>query len=210
MSDVQPSNTEFRRLLDVVGDLAAEVRSLKERQGPGHDVRLYTVPTSPPAAGPPVLPAPGPAPGPAPEVLPEAARLHRAIAYDKMERILAKDAAVYLRDPLMEACHAITEMPLRPKAGTLILFKSTETTKSEDWRAHGYRWKQCSGGKTVLQTLHYITFNIVTPDHPLPRGTNLFSMRAYKDSERPHLTLLHFIGDHNIAVDFPHGNSKGM
>ena len=112
MSDVHPSNTEFRRLLDVVGDLAAEVRSLKERQGPGHDVRLYTVPTSPPAAGPPVLPAPGPAA----EVLPEAARLHRAIAYDKMERILAKDAAVYLRDPLMEACHAITEMPLRPKA----------------------------------------------------------------------------------------------
>ena len=133
-----------------------------------------------------------------------------AIAYDKMERILAKDAAVYLRDPLMEAWHAVTEMPLRPKAGTLILFKSTEATKSEDWRAHGYRWKQCSGGKNVLQTLHYTTFNIVTPDHPLPRGTNLFTMQAYTDRERPHLTLLHFMGDHNVAVDFPHGNSKGM
>ena len=122
MSDVQPSNTEFRRLLDVVGDLAAEVRSLKERQGPGHDVRLYTVPTSPPAAGPPVSPAPGPAPEA--EVLPEAARLHRAIAYDKMERILAKDAAVYKRSI----------------DGSLPCYNR---------------------------------------DHPLPRGTNLFSMRAH-------------------------------
>ena len=54
----------------------------------------------------------------------------------------------------MELPHAITEMPLKPKAGTLILFKATDPSKSEDWRAHGYRWKQkliptCKNGSTT-------------------------------------------------------------
>ena len=40
-------------------------------------------------------------------------------------------------------------------------------SKSEDWRAHDYRWKQCSGGKHVMQTLHYKDHNIVTPDHDM-------------------------------------------
>ena len=33
-----------------------------------------------------------------PDVLPEAACLHRPIAFDWLEQILAKDAAVYLKD----------------------------------------------------------------------------------------------------------------
>ena len=41
-----------------------------------------------------------------------------------------------------------------------------------------------------MQTLHYKDHNIVTPDHPLPRGTSAFTMRSYKD------------------VDFPHGKAK--
>ena len=37
-----------------------------------------------------------------PPILPEAARLHPAIDYDRTERILAKDAVVYLQDPAFE------------------------------------------------------------------------------------------------------------
>ena len=167
---------------------------------------MYTVPAAAVEQHAPPQPVPE---GEIPPVLPEAARLHRAIAYDKTERILAKDAAVYLQDPALEERYAITEMPLKPLGGTLILFKGTVTENSnttEDWRAHGYRWKQINGGKNVLQSLHYNTHNIVTKD--LPRGSPAFTMRSYKCSTRPHLTLLHFLGDHTAAVDFPHGNAK--
>ena len=110
MSDVQPSKQEFSRLIGLVGDLAAQIQRLQDQQGPGHEVRAYTVPAA--AVEQPAPPQPVPdaaaaaAEGELPPVLPEAARLHRAIAYDKTERILAKDAAVYLQDPAFEERYA--------------------------------------------------------------------------------------------------------
>ena len=59
--------------------------------------------------------------------------------------------AEYLQNPEMEDRHAITKMPLKPKEGTLILIKGREDDGTvENWRAHGYRWKQINGGKDVL------------------------------------------------------------
>ena len=123
MSDVQPSKQEFSRLIGLVGDLAAQIQRLQDQQGPGHEVRAYTVPAAAVEQPPQPVPdaAAAAAEGELPPVLPEAARLHRAIAYDKTERILAKDAAVYLQDPAFEERYALTEMPLKPLGGTLIL-----------------------------------------------------------------------------------------
>ena len=56
--------------------------------------------------------------------------------------------------------------------------------------------------------IHYNNLSIVTPDFPLPRGTSGFTMRSYKEKAQPHLTLFHFLGNHTIAQDFPHGNAK--
>ena len=195
MVDVQPSKQEFSRLLGIDGDLATQIQQLQDQQGPGHELRVYTVPATvvqQPAPPQPVTDtAAAAAEGELPPLLPEAARLHPAISYDKTERILAKDAAVYLQDPAFEERYAIKEMPLKPLSGTLILFKGTVTADrntTEDWRAHVYRWKQINGGKDVLITIHYNTHNIVTKDFPLQRGSPVFTMRSYKCSTRPNLT----------------------
>ena len=79
--------------------------------------------------------------------------------------------------------HAISQRPLKPKSGSIFIIKSKDKLTSEDWRSHGYRWLSVNGIKD-------------------------FTMRSYIDETKPMYALLHFIGDHKKAVDFPHKGSK--
>lgn len=79
---------------------------------------------------------------------------------------------------------------------------------TDDWRVDGYRWYQ-NGTKLIPSSdpkFRKIYFSIV-----LPSGRDLkFKRLAYFLLNDKHKrVLIHYTGDSDVAVDFPHGNSKG-
>ena len=77
----------------------------------------------------------------------------------------------------------------------------------DDWKCDQYRWFQ-NGSKripksgSVVQKIYYVC---VTPN-----GNNAtFKRLAYSLlDDTNNFSLIHYLGDHNVAVPFPHGNSK--
>jgi len=75
---------------------------------------------------------------------------------------------------------------------------------SLDWRIDGYRWFQ-NGTKLIPKNNPKICFVCV-----LPTGSDTrFRKYAYfAEDTQVEVVLLHYLGDEEIVVDFPHGNSN--
>ena len=138
------------------------------------------------------------------EVLPEHARPFQALAFDKNVPLVIFDALEYLKDE----SKAICEMPYKPKAGEVYLFKAKSKKEMNNWRAIGHRFYQARGGKWICGGMvQRRVFNIVTPTSG-KLGINDFQMFSWTHRDDPLVTLVQFVGDHTVSVDFPHKNSK--
>ena len=99
-------------------------------------------------------------------------------------------------------------MPFKPKAGEIYLFKAKSQKEMNNWRAIGHRFYQARGGKWICGGLiQRRTFNIVTPTSG-KAGVTDFQMFSWTHRDDPLTTLVQFVGDHTVSVDFPHKNSK--
>ena len=99
-------------------------------------------------------------------------------------------------------------MPFKPKAGEIYLFKAKSQKEMNNWRAIGHRFYQARGGKWICGGLvQRLTFNIVTPTSG-KTGVTDFQIFSWTHRDDQLTTLVLFVGDHTVSVDFPHKNSK--
>jgi len=94
-----------------------------------------------------------------------------------------------------------------PVAGTTYLFAWSEESHSGDWRADGYRWRQCgtksvSFGSNVVTKKYFHAFN--GPNS----WTSEFCRFAFFDIAHPNAVVVQYTGDEKVAAQFPHGNAK--
>ena len=138
------------------------------------------------------------------DVVPENARPFQPIAFDKNKPLTVLEVL----DFFQEESKSISEMPFKPKAGVVLLFKAKSEKENNNWRANGHRWYQGRGGRWILDgLLHRRVSNIVTPTSG-KTGVNDFQMISWTHKEKPLCTLVQFCGDDKLSVDFPHKNSK--
>ena len=98
-------------------------------------------------------------------------------------------------------------MQYKPKAGKVILFKAESDKSTNDWRANGHRWFQGNGGRWTSDRVKRRVANLVTPTSNR-RGTPDFQMFSWTHRDKSLVTLVQFIGNDSLSVDFPHKNSK--
>ena len=128
----------------------------------------------------------------------------KALFYDKKEILSLKEA----HDIFEKEKDVITEMPNKPSAGEVFLFKAKNESSLNDWRSNGHRWFQANGGRWAYNGLLLRKVShCVTPESGR-KGTNKFQMISWSHKDKPMLTLVQFVGDHTLSVDFPHGNAK--
>ena len=76
-----------------------------------------------------------------------------------------------------------------------------------DWHIDGYHWFQ-NGSKLIPSNdpkIHKIYFVCMSPSGK----NNRFRRFAYFEfGVQTNLILLHYVGDHQIALEYPHGNSR--
>ena len=123
----------------------------------------------------------------------------QSICYNIKEPISLIEALEYFNDE----SKAINEMPDKPSDGEVILFKAKDISYGNDWSSNGHRWYQANGGRWALggQLKRKIS-HCVTPDTD-KKGTNSFMMISWNHWDKPLFTLVQFVGDHTISVDFP-------
>ena len=99
-------------------------------------------------------------------------------------------------------------MPYKPESGQVFLYRAKDDSSKNNWRSNGHRFIQTNGGRWCYNgMLRRRISHLVTPESGR-QGTNKFMMISWIHKEKPDLTLLQFVGDHTLSVDFPHGNSK--
>ena len=138
------------------------------------------------------------------DVLPEIARPFQPIAFDQRKPLPIHEALAYFD----HEDKAITQMPFKPKSGEVLLFKAKSAKHMNDWRSTGQRWYQCNGGSSCMKGLmKRKVANIVTPSSG-KNGVSTFQRISWTHREKPMLTLIQYVGDDSVSVDFPHKNSK--
>ena len=138
---------------------------------------------------------------PEPEIITEP---FKSIYYDRKDILTLAEA----HDLFEDESKAIMEMPNKPTSGEVILFKAKNESCINNWRSNGHRFVQANGGRRAYNGLLLRKVsNCVTPDSG-KKGTNAFQMISWTHRDKPMLTLMQFVGDHMVSVDFPHGNSK--
>lgn len=99
--------------------------------------------------------------------------------------------------------------PIKPKAGEAHLFVPASPEEQDNWKCDQYRWlnygsKEIPKRDPLVKKLFYIGKN--------PEGkTNKFQRHAFTligDQRFPKPVLVHYIGDENVMIDHPHGNTK--
>ena len=138
------------------------------------------------------------------EALPETARPYQPIAFNQKKPLNINQALKYFE----EEEKSITEMPLKPKAGEVILFRAKSSAHLQDWRSTGQRWYQINGGTTSMKgMIKRKVSNIVTPTSG-ERGLPTFQRICWTHRDKPMLVLVQYVGDDSVSIDFPHKNSK--
>ena len=132
------------------------------------------------------------------------ARPYQALFYDKTKPLSLTEASKLFENE----SKAIEEMPHKPSGGEVFLFKGKTSQYENDWRTDGHRMVQINGGRWAYNGLLLRKVSsLVTPDSG-PKGTNLFQRISWNHKLQPQLTLIQYVGNHSLSVDFPHGNSK--
>ena len=138
------------------------------------------------------------------EVLPENARPYQSLAFNEKKPLSIQAALKYFD----QEDKAITKMPFKPKGGEVLLFKAISSKNMNDWRSNGYRWNQGNGGRVCLDgQIKRRVANLVTPTSG-KKGIPDFQRISWSHRDHPMLTLVQFVGDETLSVDFPHKNSK--
>ena len=105
------------------------------------------------------------------------------------EKIFSFDDAF---EYFIDETKAVQDMPQKPAAGRIILFKETENSIG-DWRGNGYRWRATRAiwGKDGLLK-RKIAFCITTD------SGNTGTDQSWSHRDKP-FVLVQFVGDHTIA-----------
>ena len=76
----------------------------------------------------------------------------------------------------------------------------------DDWRCDQYRWINQGVAKLPRRDpcLKKMYFDVDTPNG----SSKEFQKHCYQLLNDPTLTLIHYLGDDKVAVEFPHGNAK--
>ena len=136
--------------------------------------------------------------------LPVIARPYQALFYDKTKPLSLTEASKLFE----KESKAIEEMPHKPSGGEVFLFKGKTSQYENDWRTDGHRMVQINGGRWAYNGLLLRKVSsLVTPDSG-PKGTNLFQRISWNHKLQPQLTLIQYVVNQSLSVDFPHGNSK--
>ena len=102
--------------------------------------------------------------------------------------------------------HTVSIPELYSKSSSTHTF--SELVSTDDWSSDQYRWVnqgvRSLPKKNPLVRKSY--FQVHTPDGP----SKEFTRHAYQllPPNSSSITLVHYIGNENAAVDFPHGNQK--
>ena len=96
----------------------------------------------------------------------------------------------------LDETKAIQDMPQKPAAGRIILFKENKHSIG-DWRGNGYRWvaRRALLGKDGLLKRRIAFCKTSDTGN---KGTDQFIMVSWSHRDKP-LVLVQFVGDHNIA-----------
>ena len=138
------------------------------------------------------------------EYIPENARPFQPVAFDKTKPLSIEEAMDFLKDE----SKSISQMPFKPKAGEVILYKAVSEKTINDWRANGHRWFQGNGGRwTSDGQIKRRVASLVT-ESSSRRGVTDFQMFSWAHKDKPLLTLVQFVGNDSLSVDFPHKNNK--
>ena len=138
------------------------------------------------------------------EILPENARPYQSLAFNEKNPLSIHAALKYFD----QEEKAITQMPFKPKGGEVLLFKAISSKNMNDWRSNGYRWNQGNGGRVCLNgQIKRRVANLVTPTSG-KKGIPDFQRISWSHRDHPMLTLVQFVGDETLSVEFPHKNSK--
>nr|XP_047135375.1 uncharacterized protein LOC124805788 [Hydra vulgaris] len=91
-----------------------------------------------------------------------------------------------------------------PKAGEVYVVQVNNG--KDDWRADGYRWKQNGRSKIPRGLPLYTKLHFATVT---PTGTScVFQKFVYRDLSRTDVVVVHYIGNHELAILMPHGNCR--
>lgn len=99
------------------------------------------------------------------------------------------------------------QVPLRPKSGFTYIFEQVGKSKLGDWRADGYRWRQNACKQFQWEDVSCKRYYFKLQIGPKNYST-LFAKQAISCPTFPNKTLIWYVGDDSIVVDFAHGNKK--
>jgi hypothetical protein len=105
---------------------------------------------------------------------------------------------------LKENGQYVDRMPFKAPSATLWRFKKF----NNDWSEQGYGWVEAGGVRTLKDGLQKRSFNIRTPETDPKRGDKGFQMFVWFLQETPSTAIIQFVGNSDLAVDMPHGNTR--
>ncbi|CAF1336470.1 unnamed protein product [Rotaria sp. Silwood1] len=96
--------------------------------------------------------------------------------------------------------------PFKPKAGEVYVLK-LDIGHENDWRSDGYRWVQIAARR--LPTHNPVIKKCYFHSGQKNKKKNKdFEKQAFVSLVDPSKVVVQYLGDENIAEEFPHGNSK--
>ncbi|XP_071090384.1 uncharacterized protein [Haliotis cracherodii] len=101
----------------------------------------------------------------------------------------------------------IRQPPVKPRAGDVFLYHFTEESKKDDWKCDQYHFHHDGTRKQPKRNPKFNkTFFVIRTSHG---KDSRFKKHAYiLLGDSGNLVLFQYLGDHSVAEDLPHGNSR--
>lgn len=131
-----------------------------------------------------------------------------AIVYDrKKDKLCTEEVLEYLKD--LDGGKISRLPPNQAKGGEIYIYSSEgQPTKVNDAACDGYRW--VNGGKRLQPKkkprLFKTFYKMFVSENEL--GSSEFEKHVYQPLDRPHIQLIHYIGDEEKYKPTTHGNRK--